>query len=113
MANETPTADTCMSNPLVNYALLNIFTGLSILYTSWLPGFTRAPPSRTLLPFSLPPSPPPSLPPSMPPSSLPLPISILGLPGFAQNICVIVQDNCFPESYFEILSSKIPQFIDS
>ena len=44
----------------------------------------------------------------MPPSSPPLSLSILGLPGFAQNIFVIVQDNCFPESYFEILTSKIP-----
>ena len=49
-----------------------------------------------------------SLPPSPPPSSPLLPLSILGLPGFDQNICVIVQENCFPESYFEIWSSKIP-----
>ena len=47
------------------------------------------------------------VPPSMPPSSPPLPLSILGLPGFAQNISVIVHDNCFPESYFEMLTSKI------
>ena len=46
--------------------------------------------------------------PCLPPSSPPLPLSILGLPGFAHNICVLVQDNCFPQSYFEIWTSKIP-----
>ena len=56
-------------------------------FTSWLPGFARAPSS---LPASL------SLSPSLsPPSRPPLPLSILGLPGFA-----IVQDNCIPEILF-------------
>ena len=50
--------------------------------------------------------------PRIPPSSPHLPLSILGLPGFAHNICVIVQDNCSPESYFEIWTSKIPHRVN-
>ena len=58
-----------------------------LCYTSWLPGFARAPPS---LPASL------SLSPSLsPPSRPPLPLTILGLPGFA-----IAQDNYIPEIFF-------------
>ncbi len=37
----------------------------------------------------------------LPPSSPALPLSILGLPGFAQNICVIVQDNYIPDILFK------------
>ena len=80
-------------------------------YNSWLPGFTRAPPSRPPLLFSLPSAPPflpPSLPPSPPPSLQSAPPSfhlwitrLRSLPGFAQNICIIVQDNCIPEILFK------------
>ena len=67
-----------------------------------LPPFLPASLSRLPLPFSL-----PTAPPSL------LPLSILGLPGFSQSICVIAQDNCIPEildasGYFDILTSKTP-----
>ena len=51
-----------------------------IYVTSWLPGFARAPP---LLPASLSPCLPVRTS-SLPPSRPPLPLSILGLTGFAQ-----------------------------
>ena len=58
-------------------------------------------PSPTRKPATLPPCLPLSLPPSLPASRLPHPLSILGLPGFAQNICVIAQDNCIPRILFK------------
>ena len=55
------------------------------IYTSWLPGFARDPPSPPSLPF---------VPPFCPPS--------LGLPGFGQNIwSVIAQNNSIPEIHLK------------
>ena len=44
---------------------------------------------------------PPFLPPCLPPVRPSLSLSIFGLPGVAQNICVIAQDNCVPEILFK------------
>ena len=86
---------------------------------------TSLPPSHLPLPFSLPfslttsfPSGPhfippirPSLSPSLPPYNLPitssLPLSILRVPDFAQNICVIAQDTCIPEIRFKTWCFKL------
>ena len=75
--------------------------------TSWLAGFVRAPPSvRPFRSPSLPevrPSLSTSMPPSrLPPSSPPLLLSILGLPSFAQNICVTFRITAFPKYFLKL-----------
>ena len=83
----------------------------SFVFTTW--GFL---PHVTLLlagyPASLGPSLSVSLPanPYLPPT--PLPLSILALPGFAQNMCLFGQDNCIPEILFTTWCFKLLQHVD-
>ena len=92
-----------------NWFSFSSFPSVGMLSYAMLAGYPAS--LGTLPPIR--PSLPPFLPPSRPPLPFSLPASLQSAPrSFHPRItrlrCVIVQDNCFPESYFEILTSKIP-----